>query len=260
MRPGPTLVLLGSMLLGSYAAPGTGLAERPEQLTGKQWSEARARMVERQIAHPDDGRTPVTNPRVVEALGKVERHRFVPSGQRHHAYDDSPLLIGHDQTISQPYIVAVMTDLLAPKPDHRVLEVGTGSGYQAAVLAELVREVYTIEIVAPLAQRAERDLKAAGYKNVFVRAGDGYLGWPEHAPFDAIIVTAAPDHVPQPLVDQLKVGGRLVIPVGPQGWTGQDLVVLEKMADGTTRRSHVMPVRFVPLTGDHGKGRPAPTD
>jgi protein-L-isoaspartate(D-aspartate) O-methyltransferase len=244
------------MLLGSCAGAGSSLAEPPQEGNEDLWAEARTRMVQHQIAQPRDGRAAVTNPSVVKALGKVERHRFVPADYRHLAYEDRPLPIGHNQTISQPYIVAVMTELLAPQPGHKILEVGTGSGYQAAVLAELVSQVYTIEIVAPLAQRAGRDLKAAGYKNVFVRAGDGYLGWPERAPFDGIVVTAAPDHVPQPLIDQLKVGGRLVIPVGPQSWLGQELVVLEKQVDGTAKRSRVMSVRFVPLTGDHAEGRP----
>ena len=226
------------------AAATTAAPAKPED----RWLKPRTSMVREQISHPTDGRPAVTDAKVIEALQKVPRHLFVPQPWRERAYQDSPLPIGFEQTISQPYIVAIMTQLLAPGAEHVVLEVGTGSGYQAAVLGELVREVYTIEIVEPLAARAAKDLQAAGYRNVHVRAGDGYLGWPEHAPFDSIIVTAAPDHVPAPLVQQLKVGGRLVIPVGPQGWQGQELVVLEKQADGSTRRSEVMPVRFVPLT------------
>lgn len=243
----PPRVLAGAE---QKAAPQTSPeATAPEQAGPEEkWLRARRAMVREQIAHPVDGRPAVTDARVIEALERVPRHRFVPQPWRERAYADSPLPIGFEQTISQPYIVAIMTQLVAPRPDHIVLEVGTGSGYQAAVLGELVREVYTIEIVEPLAERAAKDLGAAGYRNVHVRAGDGYLGWPEHAPFDSIIVTAAPDHVPAPLVQQLKVGGRLVIPVGPQSWKGQELVVLEKQADGSTTRSEVMPVRFVPLT------------
>ena len=183
---------------------------------------------------------------VLAAMGRVPRHLFVPRAQRSLAYEDRPLGIGHGQTISQPYIVAFMTEALQLDGDEKVLEIGTGSGYQAAVLGELAAEVFTIEIVAPLAARAEKTLAELGYQNVHVRAGDGYRGWPEHAPFDAIIVTAAPDHVPQPLINQLKVGGRLILPVGD--WL-QELVVIDKTSSGTTRRS-VLPVRFVPMTGE----------
>ena len=162
-------------------------------------------------------------------MASVPREKFVPTELRARAYDDRPLPIGYGQTISQPYIVAFMTEQIQPKTDQRVLEIGTGSGYQAAVLSELVAEVYTIEIVRPLAQRAEAVLRELGYKNVHVKAGDGYKGWPEHAPFDAIIVTAAPDHVPQPLVEQLKEGGRMIIPVGKSG-------AQESISAGETRR------------------------
>jgi protein-L-isoaspartate(D-aspartate) O-methyltransferase len=185
--------------------------------------------------------------RVMAALGKVPRHRLVPSAQVPFAYENRPLPIGHGQTISQPYIVALMTDLLEPKPTDVVLEVGTGSGYQAAVLAELVAKVYTIEIVEPVGTRAAADLAALGYKNVITRLGDGYNGWPEAAPFDGIVVTAAAPHVPQPLVDQLKPSGRLVIPVGGD-WGGQDLLVIEKTQQGSTTTKRTIPVRFVPLT------------
>ncbi len=239
-----SVLLLCGLLLGACAPPG----ESGPQAQADKWQQARAQMVQQQLANPADARTPVTNARVLEAMGRVERHRFVPSNWREQAYRDSPLPIGFEQTISQPYIVALMTQLLQPKRGDVVLEVGTGSGYQAAVLGELVRQVYSIEIVEPLALRAARDLQDAGYRNIEVRAGDGYAGWPKHAPFDSIIVTAAPDHVPAPLVEQLKVGGRLVIPVGPQGWPGQELVVLEKQADGTTKQTTVLSVRFVPLT------------
>lgn len=189
----------------------------------------------------------VTDERVLGALRKVPRHEFVPQKWRGEAYDDGPLPIGHDQTISQPYVVALMTEQLRPQPNHRVLEIGTGSGYQAAVLAGLVANVYTIEIVEPLAKSAEATLQRLGYKNVHVKSGDGYKGWPEHAPFDSIIVTCAPDHVPQPLVDQLKEGGRMVIPVGPR--LAQELYVVQKQ-NGQMRQAALIDVRFVPMTGD----------
>nr|WP_243320014.1 protein-L-isoaspartate(D-aspartate) O-methyltransferase [Geothrix sp. SG200] len=207
-------------------------------------AQARMRMVREQIVARG-----VADPRVLEAMGRVPRHEFVPAAQRGQAYEDWPLAIGYGQTISQPYIVAFMTAALAPRPEDRVLEIGTGSGYQAAVLAGLVAEVYTMEIVEPLAQRAEADLKRLGYTNVKVRAGDGYLGWPEAAPFDAIIVTCAPEDVPRALVDQLKVGGRMIIPVGSQ-WGAQELYLLRKTATGL-RRQGVLPVRFVPMVRGH---------
>ncbi|WP_243294317.1 protein-L-isoaspartate(D-aspartate) O-methyltransferase [Geothrix mesophila] len=207
-------------------------------------AQARMRMVREQIVARG-----VADPRVLEAMGRVPRHEFVPAAQRSQAYEDWPLAIGYGQTISQPYIVAFMTAALAPRPGDRVLEIGTGSGYQAAVLAGLVAEVYTMEIVEPLAQRAEADLKRLGYANVKVRAGDGHLGWPEAAPFDAIIVTCAPEDVPQPLVDQLKVGGRMIIPVGSQ-WGAQELYLLRRTATGL-RRQGVLPVRFVPMVKGH---------
>jgi len=184
---------------------------------------------------------------VIAAMSKVPRHRFVPAELAPRAYENRPLSIGEGQTISQPFIVALMTDLIEPKRSDRVLEVGTGSGYQAAVLAECVAQVYTIEIVRPLGERAAAVLEELGYRNIETRIGDGYLGWPEAAPFDAILVTAAPDHIPQPLIDQLKPGGRMVIPVGAQG-AGQDLLVIEKSRDGRTVKRSALPVRFVPLT------------
>ena len=211
------------------------------------FAELRRRMVRDTISEPRDGRPPVLDVRVIDAMGKVERHLFVPEEIREWAYRDSPLGIGWRQTISQPYIVALMTELAEPDPEDRVLEIGTGSGYQAAVLAEIVDHVYTIEIVEPLGLRAAAALDGAGYENVTTRIGDGYAGWSEQAPFDAIVVTAAPDHVPRPLVDQLAVGGRLVLPVGPDGGR-QELQVLEKQADGSVERTRVIPVRFVPLT------------
>ena len=185
--------------------------------------------------------------RVLDAMRSVPRHLFVPSSQLPFAYDNRPLPIGQGQTISQPYIVALMTDLMRPKKTDRVLEIGTGSGYQAAVLAELVGTVYTIEIVPPLAEESRERLKRLGYANVSVRTGDGYKGWPEHAPFDSIMVTAGAGEVPPPLVQQLKPGGRLVIPVGP-AHSIQYLTVIEKQADGSTRSRQVAPVRFVPFT------------
>lgn len=207
----------------------------------------RGRMVEEQLK--GFGRD-ITNQRVLAAMGKVPRHELVPEEWRKVAYSDSPLPIGHGQTISQPYIVAFMTEKLNPSPKDRVLEIGTGSGYQAAVLAELVAEVYSIEIVEPLAKRAEADLKRLGCKNVKVKAGDGYQGWPEAAPFDAIIVTCAPERVPQPLVDQLKEGGKMMIPVGAA--SDQQLYLLEKKG-GKVHQRAVLPVRFVPMTGKSGK-------
>lgn len=188
----------------------------------------------------------VRDARVLSAMREVPRHEFVPAELRVHAYEDQPLPIGYDQTISQPYIVAFMTEQLALKPKERVLEIGTGSGYQAAVLSKLVAEVFTIEIVDALAKQATTDLARLGFKNVRVRAGDGYQGWPEAAPFDAIIVTCAPDHVPEPLVSQLKEGGRMIIPVGEFG--SQQLYVLEKRRGKIEQRA-VLPVRFVPMTG-----------
>ena len=191
----------------------------------------------------------VLSERVMAVMNKVPRHRFVLPGEERYAYDNRPLPIGHGQTISQPFIVALMTDLLDLKAGDKVLEIGTGCGYQAAVLGELAREVYTIEIVAPLAKEAASRLAALGYRNVTARSGDGYLGWPEQAPFDAIMVTAGALDVPPALVQQLKPGGKLVIPVGPQ-WSGQELLVIDKDASGKTATRKVLAVRFVPLTRD----------
>lgn len=182
---------------------------------------------------------------VLEAMRAVPREEFVPDDVRGEAYRNRPLAIGHGQTISQPFIVALMTHLLEPEAHHRVLEIGTGSGYQAAVLARLAGHVYSIEIVEELALGAAATFERLGIKNISAKIGDGYAGWPEHAPFDGIIVTAAPDHVPEALVRQLKPGGRLVIPVG-SGW--QELLLIEKKPDGTTVRTEILPVRFVPLT------------
>ncbi|MHB9008121.1 MAG: protein-L-isoaspartate(D-aspartate) O-methyltransferase [Limisphaerales bacterium] len=211
---------------------------------------ARAEMVARQLAAR--GRD-ITHPGVLSVMGRVPRHELVPDDLRSQAYADHPLPIGFKQTISQPYIVAFMTEQLDPKPTDKVLEIGTGSGYQAAVFADLVAEVYTIEIVPELAARAANDLERLGYRNVRVRAGDGYLGWPEAAPFDAVIVTCAPEHVPQPLVDQLREGGRMIIPVGDLG--SQSLHRLEKR-DGRVLSKSILPVRFVPMTGRHAEVAP----
>ncbi|TSA49385.1 MAG: protein-L-isoaspartate(D-aspartate) O-methyltransferase [Nitrosomonadales bacterium] len=190
------------------------------------------------------------SPQVLAALEKVPRHRFVPPAQQRYAYDNRPLPIGYGQTISQPFVVAYMTDLLQLGRNDKVLEIGTGSGYQAAILGELVQEVYSIEIVEPLAARATEALRMNGYSNVQVRAGDGYYGWPEHAPFDAIIVTAAASHVPPPLVQQLKRGGRMAIPLG-SGFLPQHVVLVEKDMQGRVRTHELLPVQFVPLTGGH---------
>ena len=212
----------------------------------RDFESARRRMLDEQIVARG-----VSDPRVLAALLAVPRHELVPPAERSYAYEDRPLPIGEGQTISQPYIVAVMTELLALDGSERVLEVGTGSGYQAAVLSGLVREVYTIEIVPELARRAAADLARLGYANVHVREGDGYRGWPEEAPFDAIVVTAAPDHVPEPLVAQLAVGGRMVVPVGG---LLQDLVLVRREADGV-RLEHGLGVRFVPMTGEAERRR-----
>jgi len=210
----------------------------------------RSRMVAEVEAMYADTRSEIglaaMSPGVRAALGKVERHRFVPAGQEAMAYRNHPLPIGNGQTISQPYIVALSTDLLRPEAQDVVLEVGSGSGYQAAVLAQVVKQVYTVELIADLGHGAAARLAQLGYGNVEVRVGDGYAGWPEKAPFDGIIVTAAAPRVPAALVAQLKVGGRMVIPVGGDGWV-QQLKVVTKRADGGTDERDIIPVRFVPL-------------
>ncbi|WP_372527316.1 protein-L-isoaspartate(D-aspartate) O-methyltransferase [Piscinibacter sp.] len=188
--------------------------------------------------------------RVMAAMAGVPRHEFVPADQRPYAYQNRPLPIGHGQTISQPYIVALMTDLARVEPGHKVLEVGTGSGYQAAVMAHLARAVYTIEIIEPLGLQATQRLQRLGYDNVQVRLGDGYHGWEEHAPYDVILVTAAASHIPPPLIRQLKAGGRMVIPVGAS-FLIQQLMLVEKNLDGTVSTRQILPVAFVPLTGKH---------
>jgi protein-L-isoaspartate(D-aspartate) O-methyltransferase len=226
------IVLAALLALSCSPAP---LASDESEL-----AKARERMVE-QIQSRG-----VKAPLVLDAMRKVPRHEFVPEAARRDAYGDHPLPIGHGQTISQPTIVAFMTEALGLKGGEKVLEVGTGSGYQAAVLAQMSSAVYSIEIVAPLAEEARERMARLGYRNVFVRAGDGYKGWPETAPFDAIIVTAAAPRVPEPLKEQLKDGGRLVIPMGDKN---QELVVLTRQGDTFTER-HVLPVTFVPMTGE----------
>ena len=205
------------------------------------YMEARMKMVKEQIAARG-----IKHEGVLRSMRKVPRHLLVPESQRQSAYLDRPLPIGEGQTISQPYIVGLMSSLIHPKKGMKVLEIGTGSGYQAAVLAEIVQEVYTIEIVAPLGERAKKDLKNLGYDNVHVKIGDGYQGWPENGPYDAILVTAAPEEPPQPLIDQLKDGGIMIIPVGPEGET-QELVEISKRKGKVSTRN-LGAVRFVPFT------------
>jgi protein-L-isoaspartate(D-aspartate) O-methyltransferase len=232
------ILLLGSLVV----LPAFG---QPDGFGG-----ARRRMVEEQVRARGVG-----DPRVLHAMEQVPRHLFVPEDVRGEAYDDHALPIGSGQTISQPYLVGLMTELLGVKPGDRILEIGTGSGYQAAVLSRVASEVYTIEIVRPLGEQAERTLARLGYANVHTRIGDGYQGWKEAAPFNGIVVTAAPPEVPRPLLDQLAVGGNLVVPVG-DSW--QDLEVYTKQKDGSFHQRKVLPVRFVPMTGEarkNGRGR-----
>lgn len=241
MVPGPGLFAL-PLLAGVFGGCAGGETD---------WEAERESLVAQVEAYVtatsyETGRSQLS-PKVVEALRTVPRHEFVPASFRRDAYQNRPLPIGADQTISQPYIVALMTDLAEVDETSKVLEIGTGSGYQAAVLAHIVSHVYTIEIIRALGERAEQDLARLGYRNVSVRVGDGYQGWPEQAPFDAIIATAAPEEVPQPLIDQLAVGGRLVIPVGPQ-YPAQSLQVLTKLSDGQIETVDVLDVRFVPFT------------
>ena len=219
---------------GNGSGPDGGLSEEVYGLR-------REKMVKTQIAARG-----IEDERVLAVMRKVPRHLFVPQSGREAAYDDGPLPIGEEQTISQPYVVALMTELIHPDPGSKVLEIGTGSGYQAAVLAELVSQVYTIEIIEPLGRNAADLLRDLGYTNVHTRIGDGYRGWPEAAPFDAIVVTAAPERIPEPLKEQLAVGGRLVIPVGS---LSQDLILVTRTQTGF-REETITPVRFVPMTGE----------
>ncbi len=250
------IVLLVALVVGTSAAAqdarvlleaerGDATPPRPA-FDAAEHAERRAAMVREQIAARG-----VSDEAVLEAMRRVPRHRFVPGVSPARAYRDSPQPIGHGQTISQPYIVAYMTERLALEADDRVLEVGTGSAYQAAILAELVDEVVSVEIIEALAESAAGRLEALGYRNVSVLHGDGYYGHEARAPYDAIIVTAAAGHVPPPLVAQLRPGGRMVIPVGRSGWT-QNLLLVEKDAEGEVSSRNLASVRFVPLTGDHG--------
>ncbi|HET9886410.1 MAG TPA: protein-L-isoaspartate(D-aspartate) O-methyltransferase [bacterium] len=241
MKTAATMRRLLAAPLAVVLIAACGGASTSTPITNEELARRRNELVDRAIAPAIEDST------VVAAMRKVPRHRFVPEDQLNDAYENTPLPIGEDQTISQPFIVALMTHLLKLTPQSKVLEIGTGSGYQAAVLAEITPHVYSIEIVEPLARRAAKDLAAAGYGDVHLRIGDGYLGWPEAAPFDGILVTCAPDHVPQPLQDQLAEGGRLVIPVGDNP-DDQELVVIEKNK-GELIRKEIVPVRFVPMTG-----------
>jgi protein-L-isoaspartate(D-aspartate) O-methyltransferase len=259
----PSLVLLASLLVLVWCTACTDGSSRPEEAAeavavsvevagdgramnpSEQSTDRYARERERMVSQQLEARG-LSDPRVLAAMGKVPRHEFVPERLRDAAYEDRPLPIGSGQTISQPYIVAAMSELARLDASSRVLEIGTGSGYQAAVLAELAGEVFTIEIVEELAASADATLDALGYTGIHVRQGDGYRGWPEEAPFDAVVVTAAPPRVPQPLLDQLKLGGRMVIPVG--SWD-QSLEVHEKTATGIERKV-IFPVRFVPMVGE----------
>lgn len=244
--------LLCALLFAVLAAVGASEPNAPVPAQRPDLSRDRAAMIETIALRVRQTRRELGTDRlpehIVDALRAVPRHAFVPDYLREHAYSDRPLPIGSGQTISQPYIVAAMTFLLSVEPGDRVYELGTGSGYQAAVLAAMGVEVYSVEIVPELAERARQTLAELSYTSAHVRAGDGYLGWPEAAPFDGVIVTAAADHVPRPLIDQLAKDGRLVMPVGEPGWI-QQLVVLEKTTAGELERRHVMPVRFVPVTG-----------
>jgi protein-L-isoaspartate(D-aspartate) O-methyltransferase len=230
--------LWSSLLLVAGLAHGPSGAE--PQRGARDWDADRRRMVDEQFRARD-----IRDARVIDAMLSVPRHLFVPEPQRAESYGDFPLPIGHGQTISQPYIVAFMTQALDIAPEHRVLEIGTGSGYQAAVLGELANEVYSIEIIPALAEEARETLSALGYRNIQVRTGNGYLGWPEHAPYDRIIVTAAPDDLPPALLQQLKVGGVMAIPVGT---VTQELRILRRTTTGTETLD-TLPVRFVPMTG-----------
>ena len=238
-------LFISLLILWALVVPGCRESQertiRGDDRSEEAYTQSRERMVQTQIV-----RRGVKDTLTVAAMKAVPRHRFVPESIREQAYHDHPLPIGLDQTISQPYIVAYMTEALALRGGEKVLEIGTGSGYQAAVLAEIADSVFSIEILKPLADRASAQLSALGYKNVCVRCGDGYKGWPDHAPFDAIIVTAAPDHIPQPLKDQLKIGGRMIIPVGARY---QELLLITKTEKGFEEK-RLLPVRFVPMTGE----------
>ena len=237
------LVSISQIIPGGEGLEGAQAGDRKDS----QYTSLREAMVREQISHPPDYRDPVRDKRVLGAMLSVPRHLFVKDQDRSRAYGDFPLPIGHGQTISQPYIVALMTALLEVDREHHVLEVGTGSGYQAAVLSPLVKKVYTVEIIKSLADMVVERLEHLGYSNVHVKNADGYYGWAEHAPFDRIIVTAASTLIPPPLIKQLKPGGRMCIPVGGQ-YTVQYLTMIEKSYEGNLTMKKVLPVRFVPLT------------
>ncbi len=231
------LTLLSIFLIANFSIP----EDDNNVYTQRRWE-----MVETQIISRG-----IRDSKLIRAMLKIPRHKFVPENLRDIAYCDNPLPIGMEQTISQPYIVALMTELLKLNSGEKVLEVGTGSGYQTAILAEMGCDVYTIEILKPLSEKAQQILKSLGYQNIHYKIGDGYRGWPQFAPFDAIIVTAAPDHMPQPLIEQLKINGRMVIPVGTQY---QELLLIKKTDKGTEMKT-VTPVRFVPMTGEAQKSK-----
>lgn len=230
------LLSIALILLGSLTLPHLG---------GDKSEESQLKSREEMVRYQIEARG-ISDPGILKAMLEVARHKFVPDSYKDMAYIDSPLPIDEGQTISQPYIVALMTELLELDGDEKVLEIGTGSGYQAAILAELTSEVYTIEIIEPLARKASQLLKELGYTNITTRCGDGYIGWEEKAPFDGIIVTAAPPSIPKPLIEQLAEGGRMVIPVGVE-W--QELILIRKI-DGKIQQQSIIPVRFVPMTGD----------
>ncbi len=236
------ICLLGLFVIACRPTSDAPIPQQNEKATHDPYAEKRYQMVKQQIQWRG-----IRDTLVLNSMRKVPRHLFVPNYLKEQAYVDSPLPIGEGQTISQPYIVAFMTEALGLKGGEKILEIGTGSGYQAAVLAEIVKDVYTIEIVPSLGRQAEALLNKLGYESIHVKIGDGYRGWPEHAQFDAIIVTAAPAHIPQPLIDQLKKGGRMIIPVGD---FYQELILITKQSDGTVKKKSVLPVRFVPMTGE----------
>jgi len=242
VRPSLVLVLCLGVSLAAFAQSNSDHASARRQLVKAIAADVRETSIELGLTSLDN--------RVLTAIGNVPRHEFVPPGYRDFAYANRPLPIGHGQTISQPYIVAIMTDLLQLQPGDRTLEIGTGSGYQAAILASLIEEVFSIEIIAPLGKTASERLQRLGFDKVRTRIGDGYYGWEEHAPFDAIIVTAASSHIPPPLLKQLKPGGRMIIPVGSR-FLVQHLLLVTKDLSGDIRTRQILPVLFVPLTGKH---------
>ncbi len=238
---GATLITLASFWAWSMGAADTYSAAREQMI----------RLIEQDVRETSIYlEKSALDERILKSLGEVPRHQFVPADVRSRAYDNRPLPIGYGQTISQPYIVAIMTDLIAPRAEHKALEIGTGSGYQAAVLSRLVEKVYTMEIVEPLGKQATERLKRLGFDNIEVSIADGYYGWKEHAPFDIIIVTAAASHIPPPLIEQLKPGGKMIIPVGSRFMT-QQLLLVDKNAEKEITVRQILPVRFVPLTGEH---------